>query len=100
MELTQLSTEICQLLVNVDDALRVHSDSLDSVKDVIYGSGGPPGLIANQKVRLTKTLEERIPDPCNWALDVLKDGEKEWVEWRKSFELQVRSLWVNLDNVF
>ena len=27
---------------------------------------------------------------------MLKDGDKEWYEWRKTFELQVRSVWGNM----
>ena len=29
----------------------------------------------------------------NWKLDVLKDGESGFAEWRKSFDLQVNAVW-------
>ena len=41
----------------------------------------------------------RIPDPKQWNLTVLKDGETRFLPWRKSFELQVRTIWAGLDVV-
>ena len=50
--------------------------------------------------RASKSLEVRVPDPRNWVLDVLKDGDWEWYAWRQAFELQVRSVWGDLEKVF
>ena len=44
-------------------------------------------------------MEIRVPDPRNWALDVLQNGDKDWYAWRKSFDLQVRSVWGDLDKL-
>ena len=44
----------------------------------------------------------RVPDPNGWSLDVLKKGDvdnKNWHEWRDSFELQVGSIWPGMDRV-
>jgi hypothetical protein len=61
------------------------------------GSGGSSGFSPQE--RRGKSLEVRIPDPRNWALDVLQNGEKDWYAWRKSFDLQVRFVWGDLDKV-
>ena len=41
----------------------------------------------------------RIPDPKQWNLTVLKNGENGLLPWRKSFELEVRAIWAGLDVV-
>ena len=68
--------------------------------DRVLGAGGiasPPGIGGSDagtgfspQGRRGKGLEVRIPDPRNWALDVLQNGDKDWYAWRKSFDLQVR----------
>ena len=41
----------------------------------------------------------RILDPKNWDLTTLKDGQLGFKAWRKTFELQVRAICVDLDKV-
>ena len=36
--------------------------------------------------RRSRGLDVRVPDPRTWSLGVLKDGDREWYQWRKSFE--------------
>ena len=41
----------------------------------------------------------RVPEPQNWKLDMLKDGESGFAKWRKSFDLQVNAVWNGLDKL-
>jgi hypothetical protein len=77
--------------------------------DRVLGAGGiasPPGFGGSDvgpgfspQGRRGKGLEVRIPDPRNWALDVLQNGDKDWYAWRKAFDLHVRSVWGDLDKL-
>ena len=41
----------------------------------------------------------RVPDPKMWEVSMLKDGAHGFRLWRKTFELQVRAIWSDLDKV-
>ena len=60
---------------------------------------GPSGE-GKGRLRTSKSLEVRIPDPKNWVLDMLKDGDREWYAWRQAFALQIRAVWGDLEKVF
>ena len=70
------------------------------------GAGGLPGFGGkfgstgvSPQGRRANGLEVRIPDPRNWVLDVLQNGDTDWYAWRKSFGLPVRSVWGDLDKL-
>ena len=72
----------------------------------VGGAGFPPGMSGgggstgfSLQKRRAKGLEVRVPDPRNWALDMLQNGDKDWYAWRKSFDIQVRSVWGDLDKL-
>ena len=64
---------------------------LQIIKAPAGGSRQAPGGARGYQIR--------IPDPKQWNLTILKNGETGFLPWRKSFELQVRAIWAGLDVV-
>ena len=60
----------------------------DNSKGVGQNSGGGGG---------GRGYQLKVPDPGNWKLDKLKDGNSGFHSWRKSLDLQVRAVWAGLD---
>ena len=101
----QNMTDLHLSMTSVRDQMKHYENAIATFLGA-GGAGGPPGIgggfgspgFAPQE-RRAKGLEIRVPDPMNWALDVLQNGDKVWYAWRKSFELQVRSVWGDLDKL-
>ena len=60
------------------------------------GAGGPPPGIERAP---RGSYQLRVPDPQNWKLDTLKDGNHGFSKWRKSFDLQVNAVWNGLGDI-
>ena len=72
-------------------------DGHDAGLGAVSGSSGVGGSSTSQPRGGRYDL--RVPDPKQWQLDMLKDGTHGFVKWRKTFDLQVNSVWNGLDAV-
>ena len=63
------------------EALRNHWDKIQQYV------GNVPAQSSSTGGRPSKGLDIRIPDPRNLSLDVLNKRDREWYEWRQTFEL-------------
>ena len=95
-QITELRNEQIGWRQHVDQAISSHDNVLNAHRS---DGGGGEGQAPQGTSRPPRGLDVRVPDPRQWVLDVLKDGNKEWYEWRKTFELQVRSVWGNMSLV-
>ena len=79
--LKHLETDYGGFQVQTREALRNHWDKIQQY----VGNG--PAQSSSSGGRPSKGLDIRVPDPRNWSLDVLNNGDREWYQWRHGQDL-------------
>ena len=76
------------------NAMKGQMQQMSQARQFDIGSSG-----GDQQRGGGRPREIRVPDPKSWDLEVLKDGEHGFRGWRTTFDLQVRSIWGDLEKL-
>ena len=95
-ELSAWKGQVENMLTKTEATLAMHWNLIDpalaAFRRPVGGNDDDFGTDSGRP-RCSRGLDVRVPDPRNWSLDMLDDGDKTWYQWRKALRLQVKSIW-------